>query len=238
LYPHLTPRQQAFLDKLKELHQRSHGPVHYTTVARELGVSRFSAYDMLQVLEKKGLAGRQYVRGEKRVGPGRSMVVFYPRDQAASAALSGGQGIDLGEEWQQFQRALLDRLTSGREGGNRLQALSDVLASLRDKSPLEYCAATIGELLLNLQAGMERAAQARLFKALRSLAQSGEIGLGALAGLSLGKSLRNQNDPSLTESALERLQAFQKYLSGLSSEKKSALLDFVQNAVVALDSEQ
>ena len=233
----LTPRQKAFLEKLSELCQRSRGPVHYAVVAKELGVSRFSAYDMLKVLERKGLAGRKYVRGKKRVGPGRSMVVFYPKEQAASVAMAPRRGVNLGEEWQQLRQAILQRLREGTQG-NRRQALTDTLASLPGRPPLEYCAEMIGALLLNLQIGVERAMQARLFRALRSLAESGEMALGTLAGLSLGRSLRGQDDTSVTEGVLARVQAFQKYLSGLSEESKSALVEFLQDAVIALDSEQ
>jgi len=59
----LTPRQQAFLDKLFELYRESNGPIHYTVVAERLGVNKFSAYDMLKLLEKKGVAGSSYVLG-------------------------------------------------------------------------------------------------------------------------------------------------------------------------------
>jgi len=225
------------LEKLEDLYQRSERPVHYSQVAKELGVSRFSAYDMLQLLEKKGLAGRQYIRGEKRVGPGRSMVVFYPTDHASSQTLVPSESINLGKEWQQLRQTILVRLRSV-EQVNYHQVLSDTLPSLPGKSPLEYCAEMIEALLLNLQEGMERAAQAKLLQTLKALVKSREMGLGALAGLSLGKALRGQDDASLTENLLSRMQAFQEYLSGLSEESRSALVDFLQDAVLALDSEQ
>ena len=67
----LTPRQQTFLDKLFELY-REKGPVHYSTVADKLGVNKFSAYDMLKVLEEKGVAASDYVLSDDQAGPGRS----------------------------------------------------------------------------------------------------------------------------------------------------------------------
>jgi Mn-dependent DtxR family transcriptional regulator len=57
----LTPRQQAFLDKLFELYREFKQPVHYSIVADKLGVNKFSAYDMLKVLEEKGVAASDYV---------------------------------------------------------------------------------------------------------------------------------------------------------------------------------
>ena len=233
----LTRRQGVFLEKLEDLYQRSKKPVHYSQVAKELGVSRFSAYDMLQLLEKKGLAGRQYIRSEKRVGPGRSMVVFYPKDHASSLALVPSKSINLGEEWQQLRQTILERLRTGEQVRGH-PVLSDTLPSLPGRSPLEYCAEMIEALLLNLQEGMERAMQAKVLQTMQALAKSGEMGLGALAGLSLGKALRGQDDASMTDNLLSRVQAFQEYLSGLSEESKSALVDFMQDAVIALDSEQ
>ena len=57
----LTTRQQTFLDKLFELYREFKGPVHYSIVAEKLGVNKFSAYDMLKVLEDKGVAASSYV---------------------------------------------------------------------------------------------------------------------------------------------------------------------------------
>ncbi len=64
----LTPRQQAFLDKLFELYRELKGPVHYSIVADKLGVNKFSAYDMLKVLEEKGVAASDYVLGGDQTG--------------------------------------------------------------------------------------------------------------------------------------------------------------------------
>ena len=51
----LTRRQKAFLSKLCEIHSSTGRPAHYSRVAEELGVNRFSAHDMLRGLEDKGV---------------------------------------------------------------------------------------------------------------------------------------------------------------------------------------
>ena len=63
----LTPRQRAFLDKLFDLYHEHQGPVHYSLVAERLGVNKFSAYDMLKLLEKKGVARSDYVLAAEHV---------------------------------------------------------------------------------------------------------------------------------------------------------------------------
>ena len=43
----LTRRQTTFVERLVDLYHEAQGPIHYSTLARRLGVSRFTAYDML-----------------------------------------------------------------------------------------------------------------------------------------------------------------------------------------------
>ena len=96
--PKLTARQRAFLDKLLELYRERKGPVHYSDVAERLGVNRFSAYDMLRVLEKKGFAASSYTlrsavpaASGAHPGPGRSMVVFAPTASATEILADWGE---------------------------------------------------------------------------------------------------------------------------------------------------
>ena len=86
----LTARQKAFLEKLLELYHEHKGPVHYSAVAERLGVNRFSAYDMLKVLEKKGFASSSYAlrsaapaAATGHTGPGRSMGRHETRGQTS-----------------------------------------------------------------------------------------------------------------------------------------------------------
>jgi len=72
----------GILDKLLDLYRERKSPIHYSQLAEALQVNRFSAYDMLKALERKGLAMPQYVL--RREGPGRSAVLFAPTPQAFS----------------------------------------------------------------------------------------------------------------------------------------------------------
>jgi len=67
----LTGRQKVFLSKFLDLYGEAEGPLHYTTVAERLGVSKITAYDMLRILEEKGLVASEYVLPVKGHGPGR-----------------------------------------------------------------------------------------------------------------------------------------------------------------------
>ena len=233
----LTYRQEAFLNKLRELCQRLRQPVHYSLVAKELGVNRFSAYDMLKVLEQKGLAARQYVRRRNQTGPGRSMVVFYPTNVMGIGQTASDRSLT--EEWQRLRASILGRLRRVRRAEYG-KVLNETLSSLSERSPLSYCALMIGVLLLNLKAGAGKAAEKRQFVALRALVETaGETTLGALAGLSLGNSIQTaENDASLWEALLAHVKKYQEYLSGLSEDGKQELVQFLQEAVIAFHSEQ
>ena len=91
----LTRRQTTFVERLVDLYHEAQGPIHYSTLARRLGVSRFTAYDMLRLLEEKGLVTSAYQLTAGKSGPGRSQVRYEPTERAhtliAELAGPGGQ---------------------------------------------------------------------------------------------------------------------------------------------------
>lgn len=232
----LTPRQQAFLDKLFDLYREFNGPVHYSVVAERLGVNKFSAYDMLKLLEEKGVAASSYVLGKGHAGPGRSMVVFYPTHQAAKFLTQLRHEFLGGEEWHQAKERLLHLLRETQES-NYAEAVGEILARLPDvQTPLTYCTEMIGALLLNLADASKQAGELIPRRLLTSLTAQGEVGLGTLAGFSLGSIISNQaEDPSFLNALANHTKDFQSYLSELSAESVNRLTTFLQDALKTLD---
>jgi DNA-binding PadR family transcriptional regulator len=232
----LTPRQQAFLDKLFDLYRELNGPVHYSIVADRLGVNKFSAYDMLKLLEEKGVAASSYVLGDDHAGPGRSMVVFYPTHNAAKFLTQLRQEMLSGDEWHQAKERLLERLRETQKS-NYAEAIREILAHLPDvKTPLMYCTEMIGVLLLNLAYASQPAGEITLRRVLNNLAVRNEVGLGTLAGFSLGSIISNQgDDPSLIGKLVNHTKKFQTYLSELSEESVNRLTNFLQDALNAFE---
>jgi DNA-binding IclR family transcriptional regulator len=236
LKPKLTPRQRAFLDKLLELYREHRGPVHYSDVAERLGVNRFSAYDMLKVLEKKGLASSSYALAAGHSGPGRSMVVFAPTAQATSL-LAPETEDRLGEEWRAVRERVLRRLQSARDASYR-ESLDDLLDRLPEaRAPVVFCTQMIGVLLLNMRRAGTRAEGLNPFRALASLRVNGQSGLETLAGLSVGATLSADDEAEhrLTHRLLEHVRRYQSSLGRLSEEARSALIQFLEEALEALD---
>jgi len=223
----LTPRQRAFLTKLRDLYRERRGPVHYSTVAERLGVSKFSAYDMLRVLERKGVAGSEYLLAGERSGPGRSQVVFYPKN----ADVWEDQASESDEDWLKFKQRLLNELKEAC-GVDYREKLADFLVRLPGlRAPLEYCAETIAALILNLNLIRGKVSERNPLRALSSLLTAGEAGLGALAGLSLGSTLVAVGESSLTDRLLALVRRYQDNLSQLSEENKQRLADFLKEAL-------
>ncbi len=233
----LTARQRAFLDKLLELYREHRGPVHYSAVAERLGVNRFSAYDMLKVLEKKGFACSSYALAAEHTGPGRSMVVFAPTSLAASVL---GRGLDdarLSEDWSGVREQVLSKLRHAREANPR-EALNELLTRLSDaKTPLAYCTEMIGALLLNMELFKARARGLNPFRVLAALRTNGATELETLPGLSVGVALANDDEAShtLTQRLLDNVHRYQASLSRLSDEGRAVLVHFLEEALEALD---
>ncbi len=228
----LTPRQQTFLDGLFDLYRELKGPVHYSIVAEKLGVNKFSAYDMLKVLEEKGVAASDYVLSDDQAGPGRSQVVFYPTHTAAQFLTQLREEMRYNADWQRLKESILQRLHEASQN-NPAEALREALSALPDtKTPLNYCAEMVSVLLLNIQ----QIKTQNVAPALETLANKGQLGLAALAGLSLGTTLSRENeDKSLREKLLAHTQRFQNQLAMLSDESVSKLSAFLNDAMVTLN---
>lgn len=228
----LTPRQRTFLHKLLDLYRERQGPVHYSLLAQRLGVNKFSAYDMLKVLEHKGMAASEYSLARQPPGPGRSIILFRPTRKAFELLRSFASETLVIEEWQQTKEGILRRLQEGK--GNYQDFLNELLAKLPEaKPPLIYCTEMITALVLSLSDMQERVAGLPPVKTMLASASSARLQLGTLAGLSWGSSLAGGKESPLLENLLSHTKRYQTYLSNLSEESLKRLADFMGEALAA-----
>jgi len=80
----LTRRQEKFIHLFVDLYREMHKPIHYSLLAKKIGVSSFTAYDMLRLLEKKGYVTSKYQINSNKPSVGRSEIVFTPTSLAYS----------------------------------------------------------------------------------------------------------------------------------------------------------
>lgn len=105
--PSLTSRRRECLAALDVACAAAGGAVHYSAVAAPLGISAWTAYDLLRELERDGLVATSYAH-RPGVAVGRTQVGFAPT--AAGRAALGAPTAPLAEE-----RALR-RARAGFEG--------------------------------------------------------------------------------------------------------------------------
>ncbi len=97
-YTKLTHRQRQFLEKVVEIYKETGEPVEYTLVAEAMNVSKWTAYDILQELYKKGFLKVEY---KVHPGPGRSKVHFIPKTASVEMTEQTGKKSTLNviSEW-------------------------------------------------------------------------------------------------------------------------------------------
>ncbi len=226
----LTARQRAFLERLVDLYKEEGSPVHYTQVAEAMGVSKFSAYDMLRVLREKGMVFPLYVLERPARSPGRSQVMFAPTSEGEAEALGRGRSFP-GGEWRRFKDELLNKL---RRDVSPLHILRDMLKQYQTaEPPLLYCAGVSAAYLVGLTRLAKRIRYVNPYEAVENLI-SGEAGLGTLAGLSLGSILAQAGDSVDDELAFQIYKTMERYqaaLAQLSEENKMLLKNFLLEVV-------
>jgi hypothetical protein len=227
----LTARQSTFLGKLLDLYRERQRPIHYSLLAQELQVNKFSAYDMLKVLEKKGMAASQYVL--RRSGPGRSSVLFYPTARAFSQL-----GEMSPEDWERTREAILTRLREARAVGEQSyrEFRRELMVYLPESpSPLSYCANMMAALLLNLRDVRERLVGLDPIGNVLGSAASARQQLSTLAGLSLGSYLAARRESSEAGDFPSDLNRFQRHLADLSEESLNQLAELMREVMAVCE---
>jgi DNA-binding MarR family transcriptional regulator len=220
----LTGRQQAFLGDFLDLYQAEKDSLHYTAVAERLGIGRITAYDMLRLLEEKGLVTSEYIVPAS--GPGRSSIVFRPSEQGKCLMRQlAGEAWDR-EEWETVKAHIIQALLAGQGSGYE-SLLEEILARLPErKVPLVYTAEMVTAIILSLHQLREEAPSSKLWERLRDLGLPEEVGLNALSGLAVGLSLVERANRRLTRKLLSATRQYQDYLADLSAESRRRLSEF------------
>ena len=131
----LTGRQREFLSRFLDLYRAARQPIHYAQLAEKVGVSKLTAYDMLRLLEERGLVASEYMLS-KEGGPGRSSIVFHPTE-TASKVMAQVAGGDWGrEEWEQAKGRILQALREVKNADYQ-SFLDEILLRIPErKSPM------------------------------------------------------------------------------------------------------
>jgi len=228
----LSPRQQEFLSRLLDLYREARAPVHYVNVAQALDVRPVTAYEMLRLLENKGLVRSDTVRPQGHRG--RSVVVFSPTEKAATL-LAELTGNPLGErEWEEAKADILGALERGKAADYQ-DLLDKLLLRIPEhKSPLLFAADMVTATILVFYELRNTAAAKGIFPHLRRFGPPGWAVLYSLAGFSLALSLVERANRSATSLLLSYSQQFREHLDSLAGGEKARLSDFVYEVLRAI----
>ncbi|MDY6835996.1 MAG: hypothetical protein SVY53_14475 [Chloroflexota bacterium] len=187
----MTIRQRAFLTKLIDLYGTIHEPVHYSAVADQLGVSASTDYDMLKLLEKKGMITSAYITPKKASGPGRSSVLFLPTERARDVFSNLADGYDEDHEWEKVKYRVLDNLRKGKASDDT-GFIQDLIAMIpKTRSPLAACAQIITMILLSLREARHNFGPLSPLSILIDKSGS-KLGMSTLVGVATGLMFDNQ----------------------------------------------
>jgi len=224
----LTFRQRVFLSKLLDLYREMQEPLHYSVLAERLGLSNSTAYDMLKLLEQKGMVRSEYATPKRVSGPGRSNILFLPTEEAAElfSRLAGESSEQ--EGWEDVKARIVANLQQGKAFEYQ-DLLRELLVRIPEKgSPLVRSAEILTALLLSLRETKHTfGRQSPVSILLR--APVSKLGMSTLAGLALGLCLADQRVRRLLGDYRKYTEKYESALQELSPESLVALHQFAQN---------
>ena len=224
----LTGRQREFLGRLLDLYYQEDAPVHYSTVANRLGVGKVTAYEMMRLLEERGLVKAEYQRPDDMHGPGRSSVVFRPTRLAMKEIVGLANGRWSEDEWEQARARILDQLRSGKAADYE-SLLDELLEKLPDEhSPMVFLTQMLTAIALGLHSLKGAADLKGIRNALRKVGLPGELDLSALAGLTIGFSLVERLNRRYGSALAAHAKKYQVVLAGLTLENRRRLAKFTR----------
>ncbi|HNW94672.1 MAG TPA: helix-turn-helix domain-containing protein [Anaerolineaceae bacterium] len=224
----LTRRQETFILCLLDLFREYKRPIHYSTLAERVGVSPFTAYDMLRLLEEKGFVTSEYRIEPGKSTVGRSEIVFLPTQLTYNRFAELANGTDP-DDWEIAKSQILKRILAG--GIHDRELADELIARIPTDEPetVRYCFEVIALLFLRLGKNsgrkvlIERMPQILAWK--ESFSKSGLIILG---GFILG--LLATDNPLILEADQPIFEYVQRYQS-LVSEMEPRLANHLASTI-------
>lgn len=222
----ITERRKQFLQQIMNLYEKTGLPVHYITLANLIGVSKWTAYDVLKELEKNGLLRRDYTINPHESG--RSMIVFAPTLKAEELFGKTRTTICNPSELRVIKNSVLGLLKEVRMF--RLQQAVDLFLEkiAHVAVQAEFCLYILGLLILYLNVLGKKRKQ--MIEHLMNVSNRSEIQLTMFVGTVMGTAVQtvgHELGPEITK----LIALFFSYLDKLSLDELKTLTDFVQEAM-------
>jgi len=222
----MSKRRFQFLDQLVEMYQKTRLPIHYEALAKAVGVSKWTAYDMLKQIEKSGYVTRSYETNPNETG--RSQVVFAPTAKAAELFRQQRQSELPAERWDETVREIRHLLDSMGQ-----MSIQELMGKMLEEIPgkrsnLEFCGYIVGMLLAYLkQLGGKTES---VIRALIRKTSGHHAGLLMFVGTVLGTAIQTVNEELGSEIA-ELVGEYVELLDGLSGGEQTLLSELVRETL-------
>ena len=218
----LTRRQEEFIRSLLDLHEEVEGPIHYSVLADRLGVSPFTAYDMLCVLEDKGFVRSQYQLASDKSGPGRAERVFFPTETARAREQRLAQKVgNISLEGEELKEYILARLREGEVWDRELA--EEMLARIppEGQGRVRYCVEVMAIVSLRLRQSPSKEIFQEYFpEIVPGGEESCRANLSLLAGFAFGLLAQECSaDQVWVQKLFEHVQQYQDIVLNLDPEK-------------------
>ena len=240
----ITTRQKEFLQTLIYLYQEKDSSIHYSEVARKMGVSKWTAYDMLQLLRKEGFLEVEYLipesdsyRWEKL---GRSTITFFPTKKGYT--VSNLPQRNLPAKASELNKLKKDIIQKFEEIKGKFNLKDLFKEALETKSPLIFCACVLLILILLIKKITEGIAEIKLLSQVippDATSTYIELALIVFVGMCFGVLTKYINtipkyitapNNSLDEYA-DYIQTYNQYVSQMDKEEQKSLLDFLKETL-------
>ena len=240
----ITTRQKEFLEVLIDLYKQKASPIHYSEVARKMGVSKWTAYDMLQLLHKEGLLEVEYLIPEsdnyKWGKLGRSTITFFPTKKGYT--VSNLPQRKLSTKAAELNKLKKDIIQKFEKIKGRFNLKDLFKEALETKSPLIFCACVLLILILLIKKITEGIAEIQLLSQVIPADATNtyiELALTVFIGMCFGiltkyinkipKYITGPNN-SLDEYA-GYIQTYNQYVSQMDKKEQKSLLDFLKETL-------
>jgi len=238
----ITTRQREFLKTLIDLYRQKGSSVHYSEVALKMGVSKWTAYDMLQLLHKEGLLEVEYIIPEsdsyKWSKLGRSTITFYPTKKGYT--VSNLSQRNLPTKVAEFNKLKKEIIQKFDELKGKLNIRDLFKEALQSKSPLIFCACLLLILILLIKKITEGVAEIKLISQViphTTTNTYAELALIVFAGMCLGVLAKYVSKVPTTygnndlDEYTNYIQTYNQYVSQMDKEEQKSLLDFLKETL-------
>lgn len=219
----LTKRRQQFFDTIIRLFEERGEPIHYEDIAEAMGVSKWTAYDVVRALEEHGFVDIEYRVKQDVPQVGRSRIGVIPKSVVPGAVVQSNVG-------KEDFHSLVKKVMHDVKNLTLKQLVRKVKSSKSNTLVCVYVAC----LLLHLLKERLSARALSLVSAL-GYAADGESGLVIAVGIVIGIILSCGVDKDYSHQLKDWTKQFQECIVRISDEERAHIQRFWNDTIAGFD---